>query len=751
MCVTDGKYIFFRILSLAIILFALPNLSAKEYSNYSQTTYGGIGLIETPTARFSDDGEFLFGLSTDAPYNRLYAKVQFFPWLESVLRYTEGTYINYHGSCSSPSKCSNRQTWKDKGIDLKFRILEEKRLTPEIALGLYDLGGTGAYSSEFIVATKNYNNFDFTFGLGWGRLAGVDHIQNPVTWIDDGRKTRGGFKRGYGGTINPSNFFSGERVSFFGGAEYFTNVPNLSVKLEYNTSDYSRVSGKKIVFTDENSDIFELDSRINFALNYVFKTSPRDEIDLSLGFVRGNTIYANFAISSNLNQPAVKKFTAPPETLNKPYLKEFSKLNDNYKKYLTDLIIWQMGNVGFVTHRVIFNENEMLAEISQGRFQNTAQAFDLASRILANNSPKNIDQITVVNIDQGIETLRSTIQRKELVKGVSKGPLDESLLTFTDHNYKLTKKAIIRENEILYPNFYWEIKPHMTGTLQHQRKFYFWQLEALIHAEYSFKRGLYLMADIGINIDNNFETYTYHVPDGELYHVRQDRRLYLTEGESGIRRLAIDYLVDISPNIKGKISAGYLEWMYGGFGGEVMYMPDNKNWAIGFDAYWVKQREFDQKFSFKDYETITGFLSYYYDLPFYDMRMKVSAGKFLGKDVGMHLDLSRRFESGARVGGIVALTDCDSVCVGEGSFNKWIYFELPMDLFYNNASTRAKAGYAWSPLTKDAGQKVEPGNLYGLMVNAKDEVKSLKKKQWSFKKIMSGFGTKPKHTQKTTF
>ena len=68
-------------------------------------------------------------------------------------------------------------------------------------------------------------------------------------------------------------------------------------------------------------------------------------------------------------------------------------------------------------------------------------------------------------------------------------------------------------------------------------------------------------------------------------------------------------------------------------------------------------------------------MTFYYDVPFNDMRLKLSAGQFLAKDKGAHIDLSRRFDTGARIGAIVALTDCDSACVGEGSFNKWIYFQ----------------------------------------------------------------------------
>ena len=140
--------------------------------------------------------------------------------------------------------------------------------------------------------------------------------------------------------------------------------------------------------------------------------------------------------------------------------------------------------------------------------------------------------------------------------------------------------------------------------------------------------------------------------------------------------------------------------MYGGIGGEVLYMPENKHWALGIDAYWVKQREFDQKFSFQDYQTVTGFVSFYYDLPFYDMRFKGRRGKFLGKDTGVNIDLSRRFKTGARVGAMASLTNCDAACVGEGSFNKWIYFTLPMDLFIHKLNNPWQSRICMEPINQ---------------------------------------------------
>ena len=58
-----------------------------------------------------------FGISGEDPYNRIYSRMQFFPWLEGIVRYTEGTYKPYYEG--------NEQTWKDKGIDFKIRLSKD--------------------------------------------------------------------------------------------------------------------------------------------------------------------------------------------------------------------------------------------------------------------------------------------------------------------------------------------------------------------------------------------------------------------------------------------------------------------------------------------------------------------------------------------------------------------------------------------------------------------------------------------------
>ncbi len=131
--------------------------------------------------------------------------MQFFPWLEVVVRYTEAKQIPYQPTID--------QTWKDKGIDFKFRLLEESDRIPALAIGFQDIGGTGSYASEYLVATKSQKNFNISLGLGWGRLAGEEHISNPLSWISNNNNADGTIRKD-SGKINLDNFFNDDYASF---------------------------------------------------------------------------------------------------------------------------------------------------------------------------------------------------------------------------------------------------------------------------------------------------------------------------------------------------------------------------------------------------------------------------------------------------------------------------------------------------------------------------------------------------------
>lgn len=97
----------------------------------SQSDFGGVGLLQTPTARMAREGELSLNYRDNDQYRYYSASVQLFPWLETTLRYTDVRTRQY----SSVEAFSGDQTYKDKAFDLKLRLWEESYWLPQVAVG----------------------------------------------------------------------------------------------------------------------------------------------------------------------------------------------------------------------------------------------------------------------------------------------------------------------------------------------------------------------------------------------------------------------------------------------------------------------------------------------------------------------------------------------------------------------------------------------------------------------------------------
>src|SRR5690606_16781026 len=198
----------------------------------TQNDWGGIGLLQTPTARMADEGEFAVTVSHTSPYTRYNVAMQPLPWFEGVYR-----YVNVAGVPYGPKELSGDQNYKDKSIDFKVRLWSESRWLPEVAFGARDFGGTGLFSSEYLVASKRFDQFDVSLGVATGYIGSRGSIGNPLGWIDDRFEDRPGIQRP--GDINSNTMFRGP-VGVFGGVAWQTPWEALLLKLEYDGHDYSR-------------------------------------------------------------------------------------------------------------------------------------------------------------------------------------------------------------------------------------------------------------------------------------------------------------------------------------------------------------------------------------------------------------------------------------------------------------------------------------------------------------------------------
>lgn len=203
------------ILLLATPVEVLAQSSDDDLDIYSTNDFGGIGLLQTRTARFAPDGSFEVGASFVNPFRRYYINWQIFPWLEANFRYTDLTNQPLNGD---PFELSQSQflenlvsfrsggTVLDRGFDLKMRLWKEGRIRPALAVGIQDALGTGLFGGEYLVASKRFRKLDLHLGLGWGYLGSRGFLPNPLK-IFGGRFDERDANVGRGGKPSLNDFF----------------------------------------------------------------------------------------------------------------------------------------------------------------------------------------------------------------------------------------------------------------------------------------------------------------------------------------------------------------------------------------------------------------------------------------------------------------------------------------------------------------------------------------------------------------
>ena len=231
-------------------------------------------------------------------------------------------------------------------------------------------------------------------------------------------------------------------------------------------------------------------------------------------------------------------------------------------------------------------------------------------------------------------------------------------------------------------------------------------------SEYSFLDNFFFSSNIKYSLADNFDDLKYPPVDTYPAQVRSDIKDYLINYDEGIiiGRAQFDYYLSPKKNHHAMLTAGILEEMFNGIGFEYLYFKQDSNYAIGFEVFEVKKRDYEMRFGTLDYKNVTSHLNFYYRnykrIPF---DAKISYGEYLAGDEGITIDLSRSFANGTKFGIFASFTDVSTEQFGEGSFDKGIYFNIPV---FGNL-----INYSWRPLTKDPGAKlVRKNTLHDLLI-----------------------------------
>ncbi len=676
------------------------NASIDNYFPYkiepSASNYGVTGIYEIPNARFMKAGSMRFSFSSSYPNEFTGLSASPFEWFEAGYRYAEVKNLLY----SDTPSYSGNQSLKDKGFDIKVRVLKENQLTPAIAFGLRDIAGTGRFSSEYIVATKQHDNWDITAGIGWGLLGSEGSISNPISFLNDSFKTRGGKTGGEGGAFNSTSWFTG-KAALFGGLEYKLRRYGLNFKLEYDTSN-----------PDEGINPFSVDSRFNLGLEYhAFKN-----LNFGLSFERGNQFSFSFSILGNFASDTLRK--PLPKTVQKLTKEQISRSQEDKSIFYRSLNrSLQQENI-FI-QGATYEEDKVKVSVASSRFTSAPRLAGRTARIASALSSNKTDKIEVSLMNGDFETSKISFPKKAFDRA------DESTIG-ADELKRLTmitsdsRKPLHEESEfnplIKFPEIEWNMSPALKHQIGGPEGFYLGQLWWKTDINIKFARNFSLYTSIGLDIYNNFDDFR-NASNSSIPHVRSDIQSYLSEGKNNLQRFKLEYMTSPYKDIFVRADLGMMEEMFGGIGGEILYRPFRKKYAFGLNLHRVRQRDYDQKFSFRDYETTTGHLGIYYDFP-KDISAQLLLGKYLAGDKGATLDLSRRFKSGFALGIFATKTNLSAEEFGEGSFDKGFYFSIPTQLFYTDYRTGV-ISFGLHPLTKDGGALLYQHNsLFSILGNS---------------------------------
>lgn len=690
-CATD----WFLVRAIVVLFVVLPACMVTSVKA-APGTMGQTGIINMPTARIDDDGSLRFGLGQFSPYTTFWSSLSLFPRLELGARYTSmenttGLTVN-----------DNFGTYKDKAFDAKLLLVDESNYFPAISIGTQDFLGTRVFDAEYVVLSKSVGSVDLSLGYGRARIDG-----------------------------------------YFGGIEYRPSwAKNFSFVYEHDALDY------------QNERFASASGAINYkggssvGINY-----RAGWLGLNVAYQRGRDAGLNAYISIPLMEKEfIPKLDEPPvfdEASNRTAIAQWSA-DARYKRKLISALELQ----GFKNVQVLLQGQQLDIGFSHPQISLMGRAVGRMARTALLLSPSDIVSIRITyftltdlplvtyqfnNLALLSDFFDGKVNYGDLLSGLTVSYASpstaEQLSTVELESYVVEDKSLAKDSPFQWvPNEdgdaisfkstdkslgSFRISPLNAGIYFNDANGAF-RYETFALAKYvrHMRRGLFLDSAVRLRL---FEDVSRVVDksNSTLPHVRSEVADYKRDADFKLDRLLMSQYLQLQPRVYARMSAGYYEEMFGGLGGQLLYLPKQGAWATDLSLDYVKQRDTDGDLGFQEYETITAIAAFHYQIPKHGLTFTLRGGQFLAKDKGFRYEFQRRFRSGVRIGAWYTVTDGDDI-TKPGSpddpyRDKGVFVSIPLGSMLTK-DTKATARFAISPWTRDVGQMVKsPGDLYTIL------------------------------------
>jgi hypothetical protein len=546
-----------------------------------------------------------------------------------------------------PVAFTGQSTLKDKAFDIKYQLIPESKWLPAVALGYNDFYGTQLFEAKYIVLNRQIFPFDFTLGYGNGRLKGP-----------------------------------------FGGIEVALH-PRLHFMVEYNPIDYSAdvPSARGVPQGAEWP--------VNFGLRY--RLLP--VVDLGVSYQRGDTFGVSLNFQTGLGQPILPQRSDPAPLVDvdrRPFMQR------NMKE-MVEKIHAAIHEAGFADVSVFADGGTLTAEFANNKYLSNQKAVGRVLRILLLHAPSDTKKLVAIVEKRSMPILKVAV-KPSVFEAYLMGEVPEDVferlveVETTKEGPDTSDPGIVHAGgkDSLYG---YGIKPEFQPYLNDPSAFFQFLVGIMPWGTVDPWKGAEGFARFEIPFYSNISSTNVPPPDT----VREDSWKYLGM-QYTFTNLLLDQAVQFTDRTFGRVSFGYLEYMYAGASGEVLHFFGDGSVALGFMADWSRKREPGSTMALEDYTYYDVLANGYFRVPKVDVTLQVQYGRFMAGDIGWLFTVSREYDTGITIGGWWSLTDTSNLQgYSQGYDSKGIFINLPARMFLTHDSPTTY-NYLLSPWTRDAAQ-----------------------------------------------
>jgi len=650
---------------------------------------GPTGLINMPDARFDPDGTLRFGMASALPYFSLTANATLLPWLETNLGFTRINDVPGFPD-SRGGFGAGYGAYKDKTSGLKIRLLAEDGFWPSVAVGAQDPIGTRLFERQYAAATKTFGDAQVTLGYGRKQINGA-----------------------------------------YAGARYSPSwLGNWSFVTEYDASDY-----RNLPFA-EPTGVAERTSGMSYGVEYRLGW-----MTAAVSNQRGVT-----GISTHVSIPLERAEWIPKVAEPEPYAKVIPRPtlaqwgeDAGYKRRIYQALFRQ----DFKDVRIRLEPNARLAlTLANSRISQMSRAVGRAARTALLLAPLETTEIRVTYTTNGLPMatyefadlqklnryFNGLLTRSALAESVTIRYADPSSYSERETAELMaaleepTQAKVLYGDEGSFISFkkqdvglnLFQIKPALSTYLNGPNVFQY-SLGLLATYDRELAERLFLNTGVNAILYENISEGA-GTSNSALPHVRSDFTEYAKGPRLRVDRMLLNRVYHPSERTYARLTGGWLEQMYGGVGGQWLYVERGTPWAVDVSIDAVKQRDFDGQFYFRDYQTVTALAAVHYRLP-YQSTLTTRVGRFLARDYGARFEIKRRFRIGMELGAWYTVTNAVDAGIGDEKNyrDKGVFVSIPFEVLLP-ADTRVASGFSLAPWTRDVGQMLNsPVDLYQMI------------------------------------